>query len=130
MSKIIIMGDIVVEEFSKTPLDNFKKAIRLSQSDDNFLVYTNNVMVVETLEVLCGEENINIYLKKGNKNVEIEPATAYNFVGDIYRIINSLRFQKELNEDIGLCFKLKSVDEDIKEYIKKYDKILNDNYDG
>lgn len=121
--KIIIIGD-VEEEFLGTPVDNFKKAIELSKSD-GFKIYTNDVQVVEALEVLCDEKNIHVYLRKDKVEVEIDVMDAYNFVGDIYRIINSLRFEKELNEDMGECFDLiKSVNEDIKEYEEKYDKLI------
>lgn len=124
MCKQIIIGE-VIDEIKDTPLNNFKYAIELSQKE-NFSVYTNDVLFIETLEVLCGEDNLRIYLKLGNNCEEITCMDAYEFVGDIYRIINFIRFKRELTEDDTNDFipNYEYINTMIKDYETKFKELI------
>lgn len=123
INKKIIMGEIT-EDITGTPIAKFKKAITLSQHEA-FIVYTNDPQFVEALEVLCGEKNIQVYLKLNGSCKKITVHEAYDYVGDIYHIINYTRFNHELQEDDNDSF---TVDYDylnkqIEEYENKFKKL-------
>lgn len=116
MTKRIIIGN-VREELYDSPIRMFKMAVRLSKKD-NWSVSTNNPQFLEALEVLCGEENIDVCFKEYNSN-KIKVITfqeAYDYLGDVYDIINSIRsdvFFDRVNDD------------DIVKKIKKYEEKWN-----
>ena len=119
----IIIGNINGSEdeyLLKTPIEKFKYAYQLSKQRSGFIVYTNDVQFIEALEVFCGEDNLNIYFKHKDYNelVEISVMDAYNYVGNIYSILNSIRLRKELGYTVS--------DELIEKEINEY----NDNMDG
>ena len=121
MSRKIIIGEIrtkAVHVF-KTPIECFNVALELSKRK-NFLLQSNNPQLIEALEVLCGEENISIYLKLGGKCKEISFLDAYNYLGDIYDIIDYIRICKTLDNSVDKEF----IKEDIEDYIKKYEKMV------
>ena len=113
MSKNIVCGEIETDkQFLDTPINVFKKAVELSKKD-NFCVKTNNPQLVETLEVLCGEENINFYIcinEVYNKQYHVRDV--YHYLGDVYKCINSLRFQMDFDDEI--------TDKDIQQVIDEY----------
>lgn len=111
----IIVGDFAEETIKGTPSDVFKNAIRLSKEKE-FEIHTNNPQLIEALELLCGEENIEIFLTQNNKMKRISFIEAYNYLGDIYDIINYMRFTKDLDGEISYSI----IDEEIKEYDDKW----------
>ena len=122
--KKIILGEIT-DEINDTPINNFKYAIELSQQE-SFTVYTNNVQFLETLEVLCGEDNLNVYLKLNGECEEITCMDAYEYVGDIYSILNGIRFDRELQEDGTNKFvpKYNYINRLIKDYETKFKELV------
>lgn len=99
-----------------TPINIFKKAVELSKTD-SFTVETNNPQLVEALEVLCGEKNIVFIIRSGGENYQQDTAMAvYEYLGDVYDIINSLRFQQELDMQITD----KCIEDEINEYEAKH----------
>ena len=68
MTKTIIVGEIRSRDIYvfQTPVQQCKKAYEISKRD-NFTIETNNAMMIETIEILCGEENLEVYLKIDNK---------------------------------------------------------------
>ena len=99
--KSIIIGN-VREEFRDSPIRMFQMAIRLSKQND-FTVRSNNAQFIEALEVLCGEENIIICFQtfhNPSKLIEIDFRMAYNYLGDVYDIINSLRIGMQFDDEI------------------------------
>ena len=118
-SKKIILGEIT-DEIKDTPINNFKYAIELSKKE-NFTVYTNNVQFLETLEILCGEDNLNVYLKLNGECEKITCLEAYCYVGDIYRMLHSIRCDRELQEENGKFVpKYNTMDRLIKKYESKF----------
>lgn len=116
MVKKIICGEID-EEIKGTPIEIFKFAIELAKRDD-FIVETNNPQLVEALEVLCGEENIDFYVSMDGELVKEESVRkVYNYLGDVYNIINHIRFVRDLESD----FDLDDNEEDISNYIREYE---------
>ena len=121
MTKRIIIGN-VREELYDSPIRMFKMAVRLSKKD-NWTVSTNNPQFIEALEVLCGEEKVEVYFKKFNSNKMqlITFKNAYDYLGDVYDIINSIRsdvFFDRLNDD--------DVVEEIRKYEEKWNKLSNE----
>lgn len=115
MKKKIIVGEIE-EEFQGTPLHVFKKAMKISEFDD-FIIHTNNPQVVETLEVLCGEANIEYYIKQdGDLFQQYDVRKIYNYIGDIYDIIDGLRLDREFDNEITE----ETINEEILEYEIKH----------
>lgn len=113
MTKRIIIGN-VREELYDSPIRMFQMAVRLSKQDD-WTVSSNNPQFIEALEVLCGEEKVEVYFKKFNSNKMqlITFKKAYDYLGDVYDIINNIRrdvFLDRLN------------DGDIVEEIKRYEQ--------
>lgn len=121
--KEIFIGEIE-ESLTGTPIERFKKAFEIYK--DDFKVYTNDVLFLETLEVLCGEDNINVYLCLNDKYEEITCMEAYEYVGDIYSILNRIRFSKELKQDLGEFteFNINSIKLEIKDYEKKFNELI------
>lgn len=111
----IIIGDFTEETIRGTPSDVFKNAVRLSEERE-FEVYTNNPQLVEALELLCGEENVEVFLSQNDKIREISFLEAYNYLGDIYDIINYMRFARDLDNEISYS----TIDQEIKEYDDKW----------
>ena len=89
MSKKIYCGEIK-EDIHGTPIRKFKKAVSLSKQD-KFRVYTNDPQFIEALEVLCGEDNINIYLIINGKCIETSFLEVYNYLGDLCDTIGLIR---------------------------------------
>ena len=109
---MILIGEIK-EDILDTPINVFKKAIELSKQD-KWVVRTNYPQLVEALEVLCGEDDIDVYLVYDDKLHELEFIEAYGYLGDVYHIINSIRFLKDI------C--LEDADYELSEYIKEYEE--------
>lgn len=121
--KKIIIGN-VKEDFSDTPINIFKKAIELSKQD-KFILHTNNPLLVEAIEILCGEENITILLKHKYLHLEeLDCIEAYNYLGDVYDILNGMRFLKEIKSDFDDDYELSDeyLEKEIKEYEEKWCK--------
>ena len=113
MTKRIIIGN-VREEFYDSPIRMFKMAVRLSKQED-WTVSSNNPQFIEALEVLCGEEKVEVYFKKFNSNKMqlITFKKAYDYLGDVYDIINKIRREQFFD---------RMTDETIIEEIKKYEQ--------
>lgn len=111
--KEIIVGE-VAETIWGTPIYLFEEAIRLSK-EENFSIRTNNPQFIETLEVLVGEENMDIYIKLSGELNKVNFHTAYNYLGDLYHVINSIRFRSDLGSK-------KISDEWLEKQIRKYNK--------
>lgn len=101
MSKNIICGEINSDdEWIGAPIDLFKKAVLLSKMD-TFCIKTNNPQLVEAIEVLCGKNNINFYIYIDGKYYKQDRVESiYDYLGDVYGILNSLRLELEFEEDI------------------------------
>ena len=114
--KKIIIGEIKEETRYDTPIELLKWAIQLSKEDE-FSIQTNNPQLVEALGVLCGTDNVNVYLQLDDEIVEIGFEIAYEYLGEIYPILDLIRIIKS-DENTG--------DDDllslhmIKEYEDKY----------
>lgn len=119
MDRQIICGEIE-ETFTDTPIEIFKKAVQLS-AIENWTIKTNNPQLVEALEVLCGEETIRYFIYLDGEYCEQEKAMdIYNYLGDVYDIINSLRFQRELDDDFDILSKEEYIQKEINEYEIKH----------
>lgn len=121
MTKRIIIGN-VREELYDSPIRMFKMAVRLSKKD-NWTVSSNNPQFIEALELLCGEEKVEVYFKKFNSNKMqlITFKNAYDYLGDVYDIINSIRsdvFFDRLNDD--------DIVEEIRKYEEKWNELSNE----
>ena len=118
--KKIIIGEINNESFHGTPIDIFKWAILLSKQDV-FIVYTNNPQLVEALEVLCGEDNVDVYLKLHFKYTKLSFWEAYNYLGDVYDFIDYIRGMRY----VGGKITDNDLYKQINEYNEKYLEICN-----
>lgn len=123
MVKEIVVGEIKYNAFEllDTPIELFKKAYEISKLD-SWSIFTNNPQFIEALEVLCGEENIKIYLKLNGKCEEVDFFEAYNYLGDVYDIINRIRIKKDLGGDITDEW----VSYQVKKYNEKYLELMGD----
>ena len=121
MCKRVIVGEIE-DNYVKPPVEMFKLALKLSKMD-KFLIKTNNPQFLEALEILCGEENLEVYLKLNGDCVEVDVMTAYNYLGDFYGTINVMRFRKELSHK---NLEDEFFEEEIEKYVKKYDEVIKD----
>lgn len=122
MSRKIICGEITNKReyiWLDTPIEIFRKAVSFRLLDD-FTVYTNNPQLVEALEVLCGEDNVSIYIKLNGKCTEVSFSEAYHYLGDVYDIINRIRFHQEILEDFGEVCDFDYYQNQIKEYEDKW----------
>lgn len=101
MSKTIIVGEIKSRDIFVflTPVQRFKKAYEIAKIDD-FIIETNDAMMIETIEVLCGEKNIQVYLKIDGKLKEIGVIDAYNYIGDLYDVVDHMRAKRILDREI------------------------------
>lgn len=115
MTKNIICGEIM-EEIYGTPIEIFKEAIKYAKKDE-FNIETNNPQFIEALEVLCGEENINFYIYINGQYCKQDKAMdVYNYLGDVYEIINTIRFISDLGDTISD----KKLNKEINEYELKH----------
>lgn len=119
MSKIIVIGDIIEPSLAQMPIKLFKKAYDLSKQE-NWVEFTNNPQFVEALEVL--NDDVKIYLRLNGKNEEIDVSEAYDFLGDVYDIINRIRIKK----DLGGCITDEWIEHQIKEYDMRYMELMGD----
>lgn len=118
----IIIGNIGRESFQGTPIELFEKAIELSKLD-SFEVSTNNPQFLEALEVLCKEENLDVYLNVGLfEDIPITIDTAYDYLGDIYSIINYIRAIMITKGSVGENY----LNNKIKEYKEKWKVMINE----
>lgn len=119
MSKRIICGDIKEEIFG-TPINIFRDAIKAAKADE-FCIETNNPQFIEAVEVLCGEENIEFYIYIDGQYCKQDRAMdVYNYLGDVYDIINSLRFAIDIGEDFGDTITDDDIEKEINEYELKH----------
>lgn len=114
MSKKIFIGEIDKESYYGTPIEMFKKAVELYKLDE-FSISTNNPQFIETLEVLCGEENIKVFLKLNGEYKYVSVLTAYNYLGELYNTIDAMRIARMMGTDIDDI-----LDVDIDKYNKKW----------
>lgn len=124
MVKKIIVGEIedyFWDDDRNPPVKLFKKACEMSKWED-WILYTNNPQFIEALEVLCGENNIEIYLRLNGKCKEVDFYDAYNYLGDVYDIINRIRLRKDLDKEITDEW----ISNQIKDYKRKYLEIMGD----
>lgn len=123
MVKEIFVGEIKYNAFEllDTPIELFKRAYKISKLD-SWSVFTNNPQFIEALEVLCGEENIKIYLKLNGKCEEVDFLEAYNYLGDVYDIVNRIRLKRNLDSEITDEW----INHQINEYNKKYLELMGD----
>lgn len=111
----IICGDIKEEIFG-TPINIFKDAIKTA-TDDEFCIKTNNPQFIEAIEVLCGEENIDFYIYIDGQYCKQDRAMdVYNYLGDVYDIIETIRFISNLGDSISD----KKLNKEINEYELKH----------
>lgn len=97
--KKIFIGEIE-EQYTKTPIENFKEVIEFFKSEkEHFEIYTNDPQVIELFEVLYGEKNIDTFLISNNETYALTFQQAYDYLGDLYNIINDIRFDKQLNSE-------------------------------
>ena len=117
----IYVGEVPIDDISiGTPIYMANLAVELAEKE-GFIVYTNDPQFVEMLEVLLGEDNINIYLQLNGKTIEITFKQAYDYLGDIYDTINEIRFTTELCHNYKYGIERKdNVIESLKEYEKKW----------
>lgn len=123
MVREIVIGEIKYNAFEllDTPIELFKRAYKISKLD-SWSIFTNNSQFIEALEVLCGEENIKIYLRLNGKCEEVDFLEAYNYLGDVYDIINRIRIKKDLGGDITDEW----VNYQVKKYNEKYLELMGD----
>lgn len=116
--KCIIIGN-VREEFYDSPIKMFKMAVRLSKQE-NWTVKSNNPQFIEALEVLCGEDNVEVYFKKyTSKSMQlITFKDAYDYLGDIYDIVNMIRFVENISDELPSDDKIIT---EIKRYERKWE---------
>ena len=72
---------------------------------------------MEALEVLCEEDEIIILLCSEESRFPINIQTAYNYLGDVYDIIDSIRVHQRLDEE-GITDEY--IQHEIDEYNIKY----------
>lgn len=121
MTKKIIIGHIHECYHYEPPIKTFEKAYQLSKQDD-FEIYTNNPQLIEALEVLCGAENIEIYMWLKHKITKISETVAYDYLCDVYEIIDFLRGYSLANGKVTD----ELINQKIKEYEEKYMKYRGD----
>lgn len=128
--KKIFIGEIE-EEYTKTPIENFKEVVKLFKSGkEHFEIHTNDPQVVELFEVLYGENNIDVSLISKNGIRELTFQQAYNYLGDLYDIIDGIRIGKQLNcvnEDNEYFTDIYTIDKDISEYEGKWNNLNSKN---
>ena len=124
--KKIFIGEIK-EQYTKTPIENFKEVVELFKSEkEHFEICTNNPQVVELFEVLYGENNIDVFLVFNNKTHELTFQQAYNYLGDLYDIIDSIRFEKQLNcinEDNEYFAHIGAINEALSKYEREWNDL-------
>lgn len=123
MAKIIIVGEVRSRDIYvfQTPVQQFRKAYKISKRD-NFTIETNNAMMIETIEILCGEENLEVYLKIDDKLKEISIIDAYKYIGGLYDVVNDMRLKTHFDEEITDSW----FERQCEEYIKKWNGDVND----
>ena len=119
--KRVTIGDIENDILiGLTPVQWFEKALNLYDTD--FDVECNNALFLEALEVLCGEENLEVYLKVDELIAKVDVIIAYNYLGDFYDVIDYLRTHVILlNEEVDMD----KIKQEIKNFNEKYLKIVN-----
>ena len=117
MAKIIIVGEVRSRDIYVflTPVQKFRKAYETSKRD-NFTIETNDAMMIETIEILCGEENLEVYLKIDDKLKEISVIDAYNYIGGLYDVVNDMRLKTDFDEEITDSWFERQCEEYIKEW--------------
>lgn len=117
MAKIIIVGEVRSRDIYvfQTPVQRFRKAYEISKKD-NFTIETNNAMMIETIEILCGEENLEVYLKINDKLKEISVIDAYKYIGGLYDVVNDMRLKTHFDEEITDSWFERQCEEYIKEW--------------
>lgn len=119
----IVIGD-TREDYVGAQIDLFMIAMRLSEQSE-IIVHTNNPIFVEALEVLIGEDNLYFYLHLDGKYEEVDKYEAYDYLGDVFRIINGLRFEIEINEDCynEIKYDKKQLYDTIAEYNERWNQV-------
>lgn len=117
MAKIIIVGEVRNRDIYVflTPVQKFRKAYKISQRD-NFTIETNDAMMIETIEIMCGEENLEVYLKIDDKLKEISVINAYNYIGDLYNVVDHMRIKTLFDEEITDSWFERQCEEYLKEW--------------
>lgn len=113
--RIVTIGEITDDGFaSMTPLEAFKTAFNIAQHD-TFSIETNNPQVLELLSLLC--DDLEVYLKIGEKSEEIDIYDAYGYLGDLYDVINRIDAKKFFSDK---KIEYQDISDDLEEYEKKY----------
>lgn len=113
--RIVTIGEITDDGFaSMTPLEAFKTAFNIAQHD-TFSIETNNPQVLELLSLLC--DDLEVWLKIGERSEEIDIYTAYGYLGDLYDVINFISISKDLGDE---NIEYQDISDDLEEYEKKY----------
>lgn len=119
--KIIWIGDIKEDDFAHlNPIDAFEKAYQLTKIKE-FNIETNNAQVIELIEVICGEDNIAIYLNLKGKYCQIPVRIAYQYLGKLFEIITHIRIEKEFGLDTSDKEMDKEIHEKLEEYYMEYE---------
>lgn len=117
--RIVTIGEIIDDGFaSMTPLEAFKTAFNIAQHD-TFSIETNNPQVLELLSLLC--DDLEVWLKIGEKSEEIDIYTAYGYLGDLYDVINYIRIMKDIGDK---NIEYQDIADDVMEYENKYKRVV------
>ena len=125
MTKRIIIGDLYSWEVAKgTPIYLFRKAYNMSKLE-TWTTYTNNPQFIEALEVFCGEDNVEVYLRLNGKCKRISFQLAYDYLGDVYDFIDQIRGYK-LAHHLTKYVDDEFVEKKLNEYNIKYLKLMEE----
>lgn len=117
--RIVTIGEIIDDGFaSMTPLEAFKTAFNIAQQDI-FSIETNNPQVLELLSLLC--DDLEVWLKIGEKSEEIDIYTAYGYLGDLYDVINCINIMKNIGDK---NIEYQDIADDVMEYENKYKRVV------
>lgn len=114
--KRIIIGEITETKID-TPINIFEWGLELAEQDE-FDIQTNNAQLIELLELMCGEDNLECYIRLDSDYYKTNLLSAYNYIGELYDTIDSMRCCKILEDGINMNM----IYEDLKEYKEKYSK--------
>lgn len=117
--RIVTIGEITDDGFaSMTPLEAFKTAFNIAQHD-TFSIETNNPQVLELLSLLC--DDLEVWLKIGEKSEEIDIYDAYGYLGDLYDVINCIDAKKFFSDK---KIEYQDISDELEEYEKKYKNMV------
>ena len=126
MTKRIIIGDLYNWEINSkgTPISLFQKAYYMSKLE-RWCIHANDPQFVEALEVFCGEDNVEVYLKLNGKCKRISFQLAYDYLGDVYDFIDQIRGYK-IAHHLTKYVDDEFVENKVNEYNMKYLKLVEE----